>query len=90
MTITPQDYFMIATSLIEKKKLLLSRDINPIVIELIHDIDSLLEKIETSDSKLQGLNTMIHQLYQEVNLFKDSQALAEGLAGRQSHTQKGQ
>ena len=45
------------------KKLLLSRDINPIVIELIHDIDSLLEKIETSDSKLEGLNTMIHQLY---------------------------
>ena len=42
---------------------LLSRDINPIVIELIHDIDSLLEKIETSDSKLEGLNTMIHQLY---------------------------
>mgnify|MGYP003115533332 FL=1 len=63
MTITPQDYFMIASSLIEKKKLLLSRDINPIVIELIHDIDSLLEKIETSDSKLEGLNTMIHQLY---------------------------
>ena len=63
MTITPQDYFMIATSLIEKKKLLLSRDINPIVIELIHDIDSLLEKIETSDSKLEGLYTMIHQLY---------------------------
>ena len=66
MTITPQDYFMIATSLIEKKKLLLSRDINPIVIELIHDIDSLLERLETSDSELKGLNTMIHQLYQEV------------------------
>ena len=65
MTITPQDYFMIATSLIEKKKLLLSRDINPIVIELIHDIDSLLERLETSDSELKGLNTMIHQLYQE-------------------------
>ena len=63
MTITPQDYFMIATSLIEKKKLLLSRDINPTVIEIIHDIDSLLEKIEVSDSKLEGLNTMIHQLY---------------------------
>ena len=63
MTITPQDYFMIASSLIEKKKLLLSRDINPIVIELIHDIDSLLEKIETSDSKLEGLTTMIHNLY---------------------------
>jgi len=63
MTITPQDYFMIATSLIEKKKLLLSRDINPIVIELIHDIDSLLEKLETSDTELKGLNTMIHQLY---------------------------
>ena len=63
MTITPQDYFMIATSLIEKKKLLLSRDINPTVIEIIHDIDSLLEKIEVSDSKFEGLNTMIHQLY---------------------------
>ena len=63
MTITPQDYFMIATSLIEKKKLLLSRDINPIVIELIHDIDSLLERLETSDIELKGLNTMIHQLY---------------------------
>ena len=63
MTITPQDYFMIATSLIEKKNLLLSRDINPIVIELIHDIDSLLERLETSDSELKGLNTMIHQLY---------------------------
>ena len=63
MTITPQDYFMIATSLIEKKKLLLSRDINPTVIEIIHDIDSLLEKIEVSDSKLEGLNTIIHQLY---------------------------
>tara|TARA_R100000988_G_C3865599_1_gene101333 strand:- start:7 stop:198 length:192 start_codon:yes stop_codon:yes gene_type:complete len=63
MTITPQDYFMIASSLIEKKKLLLSRDINPTVIEIIHDIDSLLEKIEVSDSKLEGLNTMIHQLY---------------------------
>ena len=63
MTITPQDYFMIATSLIEKKKLLLSRDINPIVIELIHDIDSLLERLETSDTELKGLNTMIHQLY---------------------------
>ena len=54
---------MIASSLIEKKKLLLSRDINPTVIEIIHDIDSLLEKIEVSDSKLEGLNTMIHQLY---------------------------
>ena len=63
MTLTPQDYFMIASSLIEKKKLLLSRDINPTVIEIIHDIDSLLEKIEVSDSKLEGLNTMIHQLY---------------------------
>ena len=63
MTITPQDYFMIASSLIEKKKLLLSRDINPTVVEIIHDIDSLLEKIEVSDSKLEGLNTMIHQLY---------------------------
>ena len=63
MTITPQDYFMIASSLIEKKKLLLSRDINPTVIEIIHDIDSLLEKIEVSDSKLEGLNTIIHQLY---------------------------
>ena len=61
MTITPQDYFMIATSLIEKKKLLLSRDINPTVIEIIHDIDSLLEKIEVSDSKLEGLNlSLIH------------------------------
>ena len=66
MTITPQDYFMIAQSLIEKKKILLSRDINPSVVEIIHDIDSLLEKIEVSDSKLEGLNTMIHQLYQEV------------------------
>ena len=63
MNITPQDFFMIATSLIEKKKLLLSRDINPTVIEIIHDIDSLLEKIEVSDSKLEGLNTIIHQLY---------------------------
>ena len=70
MTITPQDYFMIATSLIEKKKLLLSRDINPIVIELIHDIDSLLERLETSDTELKGLNTMIHQLYQEVNHYE--------------------
>jgi len=63
MTITPQDFFMIATSLIEKKKILLSRDINPTVIEIIHDIDSLLEKLETSDSNLEGLNTIIHQLY---------------------------
>ena len=84
MTITPQDYFMIATSLIEKKKLLLSRDINPIVIELIHDIDSLLEKIETSDTELKGLNTMIHQLYQRL-----AQGLAQGLVGKRSHTQKG-
>jgi|TARA_R100001510_G_C7596488_1_gene164416 hypothetical protein len=63
MNITPQDFFMIATSLIEKKKILLSRDINPTVIEIIHDIDSLLEKLETSDSNLEGLNTIIHQLY---------------------------
>ena len=63
MNITPQDFFMIATSLIEKKKILLSRDINPTVIEIIHDIDSLLEKLETSDSDLEGLNTIIHQLY---------------------------
>jgi hypothetical protein len=63
MTITAQDFFMIATSLIEKKKILLSRDINPTVIEIIHDIDSLLEKLETSDSNLEGLNTIIHQLY---------------------------
>ena len=63
MNITPQDFFMIATSLIEKKKILLSRDINPTVIEIIHDIDTLLEKIEVSDSKLEGLNTIIHQLY---------------------------
>ena len=54
---------MIATLLIEKKKILLSRDINPTVIEIIHDIDSLLEKLETSDSNLEGLNTIIHQLY---------------------------
>tara|TARA_B100001093_G_scaffold427918_1_gene422478 strand:+ start:965 stop:1156 length:192 start_codon:yes stop_codon:yes gene_type:complete len=63
MNITPQDFFMIATSLIEKKKILLSRDISPTVIEIIHDIDSLLEKLETSDSDLEGLNTIIHQLY---------------------------
>tara|TARA_R100001460_G_scaffold40325_2_gene75420 strand:- start:1333 stop:1524 length:192 start_codon:yes stop_codon:yes gene_type:complete len=63
MNITPQDFFMIATLLIEKKKILLSRDINPTVIEIIHDIDSLLEKLETSDSNLEGLNTIIHQLY---------------------------
>ena len=63
MNITPQDFFMIATSLIEKKKILLSRDINPTVIEIIYDIDFLLEKLETSDSSLEGLNTIIHQLY---------------------------
>jgi len=63
MNITPQDFFMIATSLIEKKKILLSRDISPTIIEIIHDIDSLLEKLETSDSDLEGLNTIIHQLY---------------------------
>tara|TARA_R100001129_G_scaffold171682_1_gene141959 strand:+ start:442 stop:645 length:204 start_codon:yes stop_codon:yes gene_type:complete len=61
MKLNENQFFLIAVSLIEKKQALLKKTMDNDCIELINEIDLLLNDLEKSNPKLEGIIDLIYK-----------------------------
>jgi hypothetical protein len=61
MKLNENQFFLIAVSLIQRKQKLLKDTMDSNCIELINDIDKLLDTLEKSNPKLEGIIDLIYK-----------------------------